>query len=1122
MNTSLLAVFDSIENFFATIADALQFDILMWVFLGIFVLLIVMTLIRLRFTYEVRAIKSFKKINKYFLKKPYINESNLVEFNRLMKKIPYQLRDRWQFYMLNREGLPSGEMTLYHCVEQPIKTSNYRSTIVMLKYVVNICTVLCVILSLFAVGNSVLTPLTLVRGLIVPAMFYVLCQLYIYFLNAKFNANSIDLYEYYLSFIRNLDKASASIPDYVDYELLFTDKEIRDGIPVLREYLEKRALLDKLAREKAKQNESERENFDFTSLGIDGSLLVERAMTTSQDYLNNRNRLKEEITKLETQKDNYNEQYVAVEKDNQKKLQAIKENLARLQSQLESSANRIETNYIKKQQDQEKGKQAEIEKNLEDLHIKYAQQMKFLEEEISKRQAEIEEDKKKVSEQMDAEFQTYNEKVYTILRNKIDQDDADGLKVTRAELDNTRDKLSAETQEKENLELTLDIKQQQIDTMQSTIDALNDKIAKLTSRDKRNIAAMYDENIELKKQLAELQQSAQPQQENEETVYYDKDGNVVDFSQYYDENGYFKEFPKVYDKDGNYYDFADYYDKYGNPLTTEESGENAEASEQPAQEVANTETAEQGASEESNENATENAQDEEPVYYDKDGNVVDFSQYYDENGYFKEFPKVYDKDGNYYDFADYYDKYGNPLTTEENGESVQEEQPAQDEANAEQIANQENAENVENNENVENTENGENAEKPVEVASEENNENANENADASEQDDDVVYYDKDGNVVDFSQYYDENGKFKEFPKVYDKDGNYYAFADYYDENGNLLSQYADAENQEEQPAQEQNASETPESETLANENGENVENAVAVADNDAMQENAVAQEQPLESNSHELVLVNTQPNELVVQPMENAEQPKEEVVEQPKRKRGRPKKVQTEQVVDGQPAENKENVENKETAEKEKKPATKKSSSKKQGEGDSKKSATGTKKKSTGAKKNAGSKTKKVEDEQNKVDEKPADEKASKKSTTKKASSEDKPKAKSTTKKATKPSTKKSTKGTTKKSTPKEKKADEDLDKISGQIDSENAKLEQKQADLKNKITQTLSELQETPTVDRDLEEIKDIIKKLKDQAAEVNKGGNGLTEKEQKDINKQINKSLSELLMIMANKSKK
>lgn len=1013
MNTSLLAVFDSIENFFATIADALQFDILMWVFLGIFALLIIMTLIRLRFTYEVRAIRSFKKINKYFLKKPYINESNLVEFNRLMKKIPYQLRDRWQYYMLNREGLPSSEMTLYHCVEQPIKTSNYKSTIVMLKYITNIATVLCLILSLFVVGgNSVLTPLTLVRGLIIPALFFILCQLYIYFLNAKFNANSVDLYEYYLSFIRNLDKASASIPDYVDYELLFTDKEIRDGIPVLREYLEKRALLDKIAREKAKQNESERENFDFSSLGIDGSLLVERAMTTSQDYLNNRNRLKDEITKLETQKDNYNEQYVNVEKDNQKKLQAIKENLQRLQTQLESSASKIEANYIKKQIDQEKTKQTEIDKNLEDLHVKYAQQIQFLEDEIAKRQAEIEEDKKSVTEQMDAEFETYNEKVYTILRNKIDQDDADDLKVTRAELDETRDKLAAETQAKENLALTLDIRQQQVDTMQSSIDALNDKIAKLTSKDKRNIAKMYDENIELKKRVAELEAQLSPQQDeeaqDEEVTYYDKDGNVVDFSQYYDENGYFKEFPKVYDKDGNYYDFADYYDKYGNPLNAESTAENTVENE----ENSNVEPTDVATAE-----STEQPSDE----------------------------------------------VEQPIDVEQPQEVVQEETteiPAKEEEPAE---------------------------------SSEDAINQQDDDDDDSDGSDIVYYDKDGNVVDFEQYYDENGRFKEFPKVYDKDGNYYDFADYYDRDGNLL----DATNVQDEPVEENSESigETEQHNDIVEPNQENQEEIVE--EKPVEQENA--EEQPLEVKNNEMV-VSVEPEQLQteaveeVQPQEEikVEEPSEpveekpepeitEVAEQetqpvqttevlveepPKRKRGRPRKVQTE-----------------EEAEQPKKTTTKKSPAKKS-----------TTKKGTTTKKTS----------------------STKKSTTKK-----------TTKSGTgakKTSTSKSTKSTTKKPTTKKttKKAEEDLDKISGQIDSENAKLEQKQADLKNKITQTLSELQDTPTVDRDLEEIKSIIKKLKDQAAEVNKKDNGLSEEEQKQINKQINKSLSELLLIMANKSKK
>ena len=1015
MNTSLLAVFDSIENFLATISDALEFDILMWIFLGLFVFLVILSLIRLRFTYEVRAIKSFKKINKYFLRKPYINDSNLVEFNRLMKKIPYQLRDRWQYFMLNRKGLPSEEMTLYHCVEQPIKTSNYRSTIVMLKHITNICCVLCVVLSFFALGsNNVMTPIALVRGLIIPALFFILCQLYIYFLNAKFNANSVDLYEYYLSFIRNLDKASASIPDYVDYELLFTDKEIRDGIPVLREYLEKRALLDKIAREKAKQAENEREEFDFRSLGIDGALLVERAMSTSQDYINNRNKLKDEITKLEAQKDKYDDQFITVEKDNQKKLQAVKENLARLQGQLESSSNRIEANYIKKQQDQEKAKQAEIEKNIEDLNVKYAQQVKFLEEEIAKRQEEIEGDKKLVSEQMDAEFDTYNEKVYTILRNKIDQDDADTLKVTRAELDATRDKLESATQEKENLVLTLDVRQQEIDTLNSSIEALNEKIAKITSKDRRNIAKMYDENIQLKKKVEELEAQlivAEDETTSDEIVYYDANGNVVDFAEYYDEEGKFKEFPKVYDADGNYYDFAEYYDEYGNPLDADESGDD--------------------------EDGEGLAIPQEVVEETNDGVILD-----DESQ----------------------EEIVNEVENIEEPAIIEEQEEVAEENIKEVVEPQEIEENVEV------------SEPEIEQYYDE------------ESNDDVVYYDENGNVVDFEQYYDEDGRFKEFPKVYDADGNYYDFADYYDRDGNLLEQGVESvEEKVDMPTDENEVepNEEPQAVELVEELNEEVTPIVANVEN--------AQEQKEER--------------LKV----------EEVQEQPKRKRGRPKKVQSE---DGEPAEKKP-AKRKMTRivdeKAEDKPKTTKSTKKSSEEKVEEKSIA---KKSTSKKTSTAKKTtEKVEEKQ----EDSAKKATAKKTTTKKTSNNKKSStAKKANKSTKKAEAKKNSKSNVKRAKTKAKKVDEDLDSIAGQIDSENAKLEQKQADLKDKITKTLSELNDKPTVDRDLEEIKDIIKNLKNQASEVNKADNGLSEDEQKQINKQINKSLSELLMIMANKSKK
>lgn len=993
MKSALLAsTFDSIENFLATIADALQFDVLLYIFIGLLALLIIMTVVRLRFTYEVRAISSFKKINKYFLRKPYINDSNLVEFNRLMKKIPYQLRDRWQYFMLNREGLPSSYMTLYHCVEQPIKTSNYKSTITMLKYICNICVVLCTLLSLFLVAGT-LTGKTLVQALIIPMGFYILSQLYIYFLNAKFNAVSVDLYEYYLAFIRNLDKASASIPDYVDYELLFTEKEIRDGIPVLREYLEKRALLDKIAREKAKQNENEREAFDFTNLGIDGALLVERAMTTSQDYLNTRNRLNEEINKLENEKDKYDSQYISVEKDSQRKLQAIKENLDRLQAQLEASANRIEANYIKKQQSQEKAKQAEIEKNLEDLHVKYAQQVQFLEEEINKRKATIEADKKDVSEQMDAEFTTYNEKVYTILRNKIDQDDADELKVTRAELDTTRDKLASETQTRENLQLTLDVKGQEIDTMQSQIDLLNDKVAKLTSRDRRNIAKMYDENVELKKRVAELEAqlvaSTKIDSQEGEPVYYDANRNPVDFSQYYDENGWFKEFPKVYDAEGNYYDFADYYDKYGNPLEKENetSEENEQTDVQEAEAL--------NAQEPDNQPVEENSQEDEEQTAEE--NVEESTQ----EG----------QEGRSAEQAEADDLYAKIFGT-----------PKED--------------NV-----LENTE------LQVEQDAPEGEEQFDNFAEESG-DGDVVYYDENGNPVDFEQYYDEDGRFKEFPKVYDKDGNYYDFGDYYDRDGNLLDAVDTISEEDITPITDEDAS-------------EQVEFA------------PTEEERPVDVA------------EVAVKPQTTTEQPSTQVAEQPvKRGRGRPRKVQTDGDNEGEKPK--------------KRHATRESSTKK----GAKKKATKTSTKTAKASSTKTAETSKKSTSANKSGTKTAS--TSKTGTKKKTGKSGSNKNKATTK----------TRARKRVQTKPTENIDDELDKLNGQINSENAILEQKQADLKNKISQTLSELQEKPTVDRDLEEIKEIMNRLKAQAAEAKK--NGISKEEQQ----QINKSLAELLRAMSNKS--
>ena len=765
-----VSIFDAIESFFVSLAQFLDYEYLLYTLTGLLIVFILFTFIKTRFSYEVRAIRAFKRINAYFLKKPYVNDSNLAEFNKKMKKIPYQLRERWQLFMLNRDGLPSTYMTLYHCVEQPIKTSTYHSTIKFMQYMTIIIVAIGVALGLLVATSSTLSTTLLFRAFLAPLLFYILAQLYVFFLDARFNALSIDLYEYFLIFTRNLDKASSSIPDYVDYELLFTNKEISEGIPILKEYLEKKALMEKIALEKAKANMEEREKFDFDSLGIDGSLVLERAMETSQDFLNNRRRLMEEVTKLETDKNSYNDQYIKVEKDGQKKLQAIKENLERFQNQLEASATKIESNYIKKQQAEEKKKREVIEKDLEDLRVKFAQEMQFIDSEIAKRMAEIDKSKAEVSASMDAEFETYADKVYTKILNKFDEDNSDELHNARNNLEDLSEKLDRSAQTNDNNKLELELKQQEIDTLNTSIEFLNEKLDRLTLKDKRKINEIFDNNKKLVKTNVEQQSEIEELNKKIEEL----NNNLIEAQ---------------------------------NQVILNNDNANF-----------------------ASENLTNNEEKEEqgPVYYDEYGSVVDFSKYLDEDGTYKEFPIVFDAQGNQFNFADYYDKYGNPLQPEEvkddqleSNQQLEDNQPQYDQANNqdnEVSSDNEYQENPNQEMQVEQNqdENPQNQETQVEQAEEViQPEQASEETQSSE----VQYYDENGNVVDFAQFYNDDGTFKEFPKVFDADGNYYDFADYYDIYGNPKEVQQNQDQDELQNSQDERVLENqPENEQNINDN----------------------------------------------------------------------------------------------------------------------------------------------------------------------------------------------------------------------------------------------------------------------------------------------------------------
>ena len=124
-----LDIFDSIANIIGNMGSFLKFEYLLYIAIGLQLLFIIYFIIRTNFTYELRLLRSIDRLNLYLLKNQFINESNLVDFNKKIKKSPKILRYHWQQYMLYREKDPSYYMSTYNCIEKPAKSSVFKEKI---------------------------------------------------------------------------------------------------------------------------------------------------------------------------------------------------------------------------------------------------------------------------------------------------------------------------------------------------------------------------------------------------------------------------------------------------------------------------------------------------------------------------------------------------------------------------------------------------------------------------------------------------------------------------------------------------------------------------------------------------------------------------------------------------------------------------------------------------------------------------------------------------------------------------------------------------------------------------------------------------------------------------------
>ncbi len=393
----------------------------------LFLVLTIITFIVVMLSVETKSMRTFTNIEKYLNRHPEITKDNIVEFNKLMKarSVPSSIRVQWQNYVVNRGKQPSDFLSEERIVDKPLKSSKYKTTVKFYNFASLLIAGIGFLLGLFFYWDVNLSGISagvldvLFLSSLTPVALLILTVVVNAIVSYRYNTIVTTLYENVEPLGKMLDAACKDMPEFVDYEILFTPKEIRKGIPVLQEFLRQRSLKEQEEIEKAKKSEVESENYNFEDLGVDGSLVMDKAMKESEHYLSNRRRYQAEIEQIESEKDLLTRNFDDKSKISQRKLRDIKDNQQRLKEKLDVTTNKIMANELRKQQADEVKKQQAIEKEIDEDNDKYIQELKKLEEEVAKRREEIEKARRYVENVLKNEFKSYSDKIYNTLSDEV-------------------------------------------------------------------------------------------------------------------------------------------------------------------------------------------------------------------------------------------------------------------------------------------------------------------------------------------------------------------------------------------------------------------------------------------------------------------------------------------------------------------------------------------------------------------------------------------------------------------------------------------------------------------------------------------------------------------------------
>ena len=449
-------IFNEVDKFFSSLKNYLNYNIIFIIFCSLFLLTVVIVIIATSRAYEARLIKAVDMFNNYFIDNPQITEENLVSFNNKMKsrKVPKQLRKQWQQYVLYREEKASHYMSFDICVSAPIKNSSYKRAISVMNILTYIYVFAAILLNLYysyEFSQDLDLILVLQRVLLCPILILVLNYIITIFLDLRHNAIVSDLYQNYQYFEVNIDKATQTLPEYVDYEVLFDRNEIRKGIPILYAYLQKRAEEEKRELERARLKNVEHEKFNFDEAGVESSLVLERAMQEAENYIAERKKYMQDIEQINADITQEEMNFRETTKEYQRQMQVSKESFDNFKAQLEEVSSTIEANYLKKQQQQELDRQRNLERDYDTATDRHKKLLESYQAELTSVENEIKNARKTLEKGMMSEFDTYSNKVYDAAKKAVEEREKENHEKLKQEIKNLEEKIVSKDKELDNI-----------------------------------------------------------------------------------------------------------------------------------------------------------------------------------------------------------------------------------------------------------------------------------------------------------------------------------------------------------------------------------------------------------------------------------------------------------------------------------------------------------------------------------------------------------------------------------------------------------------------------------------------------------------------------------------------